>query len=168
MLLDPLQSRALFADALRRRYAVLAVNADSHAAVTDCLEAARSAQAPVIIETSLWQLEGHAYGAGDPRLGLVRYLCEVAALANGERYREVPVVFHTDHIKGPKTVALLTAAILGLPVQLSKGGGLVRASTVSLDASELTDGENVEMLCGLAGRGGSRGSRRDLRDGKRG
>ncbi len=150
MLLDPLQSRQLFADALRRHYAVLAVNADSHAAVTDCLEAARTAAAPVIIETSLWQLEGHAYGAGDARLGLVRYLCEVAALASCERYRDVPVVFHTDHIKGPKTLPLLTAAILGVPVQLSQGGGLVRASTVSLDASDLTDDENVGMICGLA------------------
>jgi fructose/tagatose bisphosphate aldolase len=150
MLLDPIQSRALFADALRQRYAILAVNADSPAAVTDCLEAARRAGAPVIIETSLWQLEGHAYGNGDACLGLARYATELAVLANSERYRDLPVVFHTDHIKGPKTVGILTAALVGVPVLLSAGEGVVRASTVSLDASELTDEENVDLLCRLA------------------
>jgi fructose-bisphosphate aldolase class II len=157
MLLDPLQSRALFTDALRGRYAILAVNADSHSAVTDCLEAALRAQAPVIIETSLWQLEGHAYGAGDAHLGLARYLAELAVLAGSDRYREVPVVFHTDHIKGPKTVGILTAALLGVPVRLSEGGGLLRASTVSLDASGLTDEQNVGLLCELAGLAGAAG-----------
>lgn len=150
MLLDPVQARALFADARRHRYAILAVNADSHAAVTDCLEAARSAEAPLIIETSLWQLEGHAYGNGDARLGLARYLAELAVLATGERYGHLPVVFHTDHIKGPKTVDILTAALVGLPVSLSSGHGLLRASTVSLDASSLTDDENIELICRLA------------------
>jgi len=150
MLLDPLQSRALFTDALKRRYSILAVNADSHAAVTDCLEAARQVQAPVIIETSLWQLEGHAYGAGDAQLGLARYLAELAVLANGARYLEVPIVFHTDHIKGPKTVAILTAALLGVPARLSAGEGLLRASTVSLDASSLSDPQNIDLLCSLA------------------
>jgi fructose-bisphosphate aldolase class II len=150
MLLDPLQSRTLLTDALRRRYAILAVNADSHAAVTDCLEAALRAGAPVIIETSLWQLEGHAYGGGDALLGLARYLADVAVLAGGERYRGVPVIFHTDHIRGPKTVGILTAALRGVPVRLGGGEVTLRASTVSLDASGLTDQENVEMICGLA------------------
>jgi len=150
MLLDPLQSRAQFGHALRHHYAILAVNADSHAAVTDVLEAAREAQAPVIIETSLWQLEGRAYGAGDAVLGLARYLAELAVLANGTRYRGVPVIYHTDHIRGPKTVAILTAALQGVEVRLSVGTGLVRASTVSLDASSLTDDENVALVCRLA------------------
>jgi len=150
MLLDPLQSRALFGDALKRRYAILAINADSHSAVTDCLEAARLARAPVIIETSLWQLEGHAYGAGDAHQGLARYLADLAVLANGQRYGDVPVVYHTDHIKGPKTLGILTAALLGVPVRLSTGKGQLRASTISLDASDLTDDQNVELLCTLA------------------
>lgn len=157
MLLDPLQSRALFTDALKGSYAVLAVNADSHAAVTDCLEAARLVQAPVIIETSLWQLEGHAYGAGDALLGLARYLAELAVLAGSDRFRDVPVVYHTDRIRGPKTIGVLTAALLGVPVRLSAGGGLLRASTVSLDASGLTDQENVDLLCELAGAAGAAG-----------
>lgn len=151
MLLDPLQSRALFSDALKRRYAILAVNADSHSAVTDCLEAALQVQAPVIIETSLWQLEGHAYGAGDAHLGLARYLAELAVLANSHRFNEVPVVFHTDHIKGPKTVGLLAASLLGVPVRLGGVDALLRASTVSLDASSLTDEQNINLLCELAG-----------------
>jgi fructose/tagatose bisphosphate aldolase len=150
MLLDPLQSRALFTHALKNHYAVLAVNADSHACVTDCLEAASRADSPIIIETSLWQLEGHAYGAGDAVLGLARYLAELAVLAEAGRYRNVPVVFHTDHIKGPKTVSILTAALRGVPIRLSNTEGRLRASTVSLDASALTDEENIAMLCQLA------------------
>jgi fructose-bisphosphate aldolase class II len=150
MLLDPLQARALFGHALRQHYAVLAVNADSHAAVTDCLEAAREARAPVIIETSLWQLEGRSFGAGDPVLGLARYLSGLAVLAGDQRYREVPVVCHTDHIKGAKTIGILTSAIRGVGVRLSAGGGLLRASTISLDASSLSDDENIALICRLA------------------
>lgn len=150
MLLDPLQSRALLSHALANHYAILAINADSHAAVTDCLEAARQCDAPVIIETSLWQLDGHAYGGGDAILGLTRYLAELAVLAASDRYRDVPVIFHTDHIKGPRTVAILSAALRGVPVRLTDGAGVLRASTVSLDASALTDDENVALLCQLA------------------
>jgi fructose/tagatose bisphosphate aldolase len=150
MLLDPIQSRAQFGHALRNHYAILAVNADSHAAVTDVLEAAREVRAPAIIETSLWQLEGRAYGAGDPFLGLARYLADLAVLANGARYGDVPVIYHTDHIKGPKTESVLAAALRGVEVGLSVGGGLVRASTISLDASSLTDDENVALVCRLA------------------
>ena len=150
MLLDPLQSRALLGDALKRHYAILAVNADSPSAVVDCLEAARQVQAPLIIETSLWQLEGHAYGAGDALLGLARYLCELSVLANSPRFHDVPVVFHTDHIKGPKTVGILTAALLGVPVPMGGAEVSLRASTVSLDASSLTDEQNIELLCELA------------------
>jgi fructose-bisphosphate aldolase, class II len=150
MLLDPIQSRAQFSHALRHHYAILAVNADSHAAVTDVLEAALQVGAPAIIETSLWQLEGRAYGAGDPVLGLARYLADLAVLASGARYGGVPVIYHTDHIKGPKTEAVLAAALRGVEVGLSVGGGLVRASTISLDASSLTDDENVALVCRLA------------------
>jgi len=150
MLLDPLESRALLSHALANHYAILAINADSHAAVTDCLEAARQCEAPVIIETSLWQLDGHAYGGGDAVLGLARYLAELAVLAQSARYREVPVIFHTDHIKGPRTMEILTAALRGPAIDFSFGGRGLRASTVSLDASELTDEENVALLCRLA------------------
>ena len=150
MFLDPLQSRSLLAHALANRYAILAINADSHAAVTDCLEAARQCDAPVIIETSLWQLDGHAYGGGDAIFGLTRYLAELAVLTASERYRDVPVMFHTDHIKGPRTVAILSAALRGVRMPLTGGAGVLRASTVSLDASALTDEENVALLCQLA------------------
>ncbi|HMD61345.1 MAG TPA: class II fructose-bisphosphate aldolase [Opitutaceae bacterium] len=150
MLLDPIQSRAQFGHALRHHYAILAVNADSHAAVTDVLEAAREARAPVIIEASLWQLEGRAYGAGDAVLGLARYLADLAVLANGARHAGTPVMFHTDHIKGPKTEAILAAALRGVGVGLSVGAGLLRASTISIDASSLTDEENVSLVCRLA------------------
>jgi fructose/tagatose bisphosphate aldolase len=153
VLLDALQSRALLADALRQGYALLAVNADSPAALTDCMEAALQMQAPIIIETSLWQLTGHSFGAGDPILGLARYIAQVALLANSDRYGSVPVIFHTDHIKGPETMRILTAAIRGVPADL--GGATVsrRASTLSLDSSELNEAENIHHireLCRIA------------------
>ena len=47
-------------------------------------------------------------------------------------YRGVPVIFHTDHIKGPDTIRILSAAIRGVPL---------RATTISLDSSELSDAE---------------------------
>ena len=106
MLLDPVQARQLYQHAVSRRYAILAINADSHAAVTDCLDAAAACYAPVIIEASLWQLTGCSYGAGDPILGLDRYLADLRALADSSRFAEVPVIFHTDHTKGPALRAL--------------------------------------------------------------
>jgi len=140
MLLDPIQARSLLRSAVEQKFAILAVNADSHAAITDCLEAARECDAPIIIETSLWQLTGRSFGNGDPILGLARYLADLTALAESERYRGVPVIFHTDHIKGPDTLRILTAAIRGVPQ---------RASTISLDSSELSEAENIEHICKL-------------------
>jgi fructose/tagatose bisphosphate aldolase len=139
MLLSPPQTRALVADALRRGYAVLAVNADSPAAVYDVLEAARQCDAPVIIETSLWQLQGRSFGGGDARLGLARYHAEVRLLADHATFRQVPVVLHTDHIKGPDTAAILAAA---LPLY----------SSLSLDSSEMTPAENIAAIGRLCAR----------------
>lgn len=143
-LLNPVQSRALLKAAVEQRFALLAVNADSPAAVTDCLEAARECEAPIIIETSLWQLTGRSFGNGDPILGLARYLTDLTALAASDRYRDVPVIFHTDHIKGPDTIRILSAAIRGVPL---------RASTISLDSSELSEADNIgriSQLCEVA------------------
>jgi len=111
MLLDPDQARALYQHAIANHYAILAVNADSPAAITDCLTAAADCEAPLIIETSLWQLTGHSFGAGDPILGLERYLADLRALAADPRFSTVPVIFHTDHIKGPDTERILKHAI---------------------------------------------------------
>lgn len=140
MLISATQARTLFERAAREHFAILAVNADSHAAVTDCLEAARECDAPIIIETSLWQLTGRSFGNGDPILGLARYLADLTALAASEGCRDVPVIFHTDHIKGPDTIRILTAAIRGVPQ---------RASTISLDSSELSEPANIEHICQL-------------------
>lgn len=151
MLLDAVQSRALFRSALENHFAILAVNADSPAAISDCLEAARIAQTPVIIETSLWQLTGRSFGMGDPLLGLARYIAQLHVLAESERFRDVSVIFHTDHIKGPDTLRILSAAISGLPFGASNL--MLRASTISLDSSELSEAENIahmEVLCRLA------------------
>ncbi|MEN9676087.1 MAG: hypothetical protein RIS76_1983 [Verrucomicrobiota bacterium] len=148
MLLDPLESRLVLRTALEHRFALLAVNADSPAAITDVLEAARNCDAPVMVETSLWQLTGRSFGAGDPALGMIRYLVQIAALAAADRYRDVPVLFHTDHIRGPVTLPLLMAALRGLPTGL--GTTTVSPSTISLDSSQLTETENIASLIALA------------------
>lgn len=149
MLLDPVQSRACIAKALREGRAILAVNADSPAAITDCLEAARRTGAPIIIETSLWQLTGHSFGAGDPVRGLVRYLVQLSAMANAEPYRETRVLFHTDHIKGPETLRILGAAIRGVEANLCGSTAHVAASSISLDSSEFSEEENIRHICTL-------------------
>lgn len=146
MLLSPTQSRQLLQHAFEQQYAILAINADSHAAVTDCLEAARQADAPVIIETSLWQIKGHSYGLGDPVLGVGRYLADLTMIANTDRYRHIPVVYHTDHIKGPETMTILKAAIQGIKLTESH---ILRASTVSLDASDMSEDENITNMLQL-------------------
>ena len=152
MLLDPLQSRDLLAHALHNRYAVLAANADSPAAIGDCLEAALHCDAPIIIETSLWQLEGASFGRGDPVLGLARYLADLAVLAGSPRFARIPVILHTDHIKGPKLRPTLAAAIEGIPVTLAGGCSHLTASTLSVDASDLSAETNIETLKWLASR----------------
>jgi fructose-bisphosphate aldolase class II len=149
MLLDAVESRALLACALRKRFAVLAVNADSPGAITDCLEAALDCRAPIIIETSLWQLTGRSFGAGDALLGMSRYLAELGLLAGSERYRDVPVLFHTDHIKGPDTLRILRSAVRGLPASIAGVPLTLRPSTISLDSSELSEEKNIELLCAL-------------------
>ncbi|WP_018467105.1 class II fructose-bisphosphate aldolase [Calidithermus timidus] len=157
MLLDALQARELFKLALKRRFAVLAVNVDSPAALTDCLEAARRTQAPIILQTSLWQLNSHSFGAGDALTGMARFIAQLAVLATSERYGNVPVLYHTDHIKGPQTLKILGAAIRGLPVKLEGSEVRLRASTLSLDSSELSEAQNiatVKRLCQIAAESG--------------
>jgi fructose/tagatose bisphosphate aldolase len=151
MLLNPLQARRLLVHALDGGYAILAVNADSPAAITDCLEAALQCEAPIIIEASLWQLEGWSFGAGDAILGAGRYLAQLAVLAESERYKRIPVLFHTDHIKGPKTLQILKTALRGLPLEVNGGRLLLAPSTISLDSSDLSEEENIALIAELAG-----------------
>lgn len=101
------------------------------------------------IETSLWQLNGHSFGANDPLLGMARYLVKLAVLANAERYRELPAIFHTDHIKGPQTLSILKAGIRGIPVQIGETSAVVSPATISLDSSELGEAENIAYICEL-------------------
>ena len=149
MLLNPSEARACFAEALAGGYAILAVNADSPAAIADSLEAARVTGAPIIIEASLWQLTGHSFGAGDAVRGLLRYLVQLSALADAEPYRETPVIFHTDHIKGPETLRILGAAIRGMEVEIGRTSCHLAASTISLDSSEFDETENIRHICAL-------------------
>jgi fructose/tagatose bisphosphate aldolase len=145
MLLDATQTRALFQHALENHYAILAINADSPACITDALEAARQLDAPVIVETSLWQLKGHSFGAGDASLGMARYLAQLEVLCASPTFSSVPVVFHTDHIKGAGSLELLRAAIRGFDLRDVK----LRPSSLSLDASELSHADNIASICAL-------------------
>ncbi|MEM7012985.1 MAG: class II fructose-bisphosphate aldolase [Verrucomicrobiota bacterium] len=137
MFLNPDQTRQLYEHALENQYAILAVNADSSAAMLDCLLAAKECDAPIIIETSLWQLTGFSFGCGDPLLGVDRYLANLQLLAKDLRFKDVPIVYHTDHIKGPDTIQIIQHAV--------KAG----ASSISLDSSELSHEENIEHLSQL-------------------
>lgn len=151
MLLDPAQTAVLLRQAAEQRFALLAVNADSPAAITDVLDAALAESAPIIVETSLWQLTGRSFGAGDAALGLARYLVQIALLANSPRYAHLPVLLHTDHIRGPLTLQLLSDAIRGLPTGVA--GGRLSPSSISLDSSDLTESENIahcRHLCDVA------------------
>jgi fructose-bisphosphate aldolase, class II len=143
MLLNALQARQLFNHALEHRYAILAVNADSASCITDVLEAARESDSPIIIETSLWQLKGRSFGAGNASLGMARYMVQIAQLANSEPYKNVPVLYHTDHIKGPEAIALLKHAIRGLETRIMDVTVPLRPSTVSLDSSDFSEEDNI-------------------------
>jgi fructose-bisphosphate aldolase, class II len=145
MLLDATQTRALLQHALENHYAILAINADSPACITDALEAARQLDAPVIVETSLWQLKGHSFGAGDASLGMARYLAQLEVLCASSAFSSVPVVFHTDHIKGAGSLELLRAAIRGFDLR----GVKLRPASLSLDASELSHADNIASICAL-------------------
>jgi fructose-bisphosphate aldolase, class II len=149
MLCNAIQAQKVLQHALQNSYAILAVNADSHAAINDCLEAALQTDAPIIIETSLWQLKGHSFGAGDAILGMTRYLANLAVLANSERYKNIPVIYHTDHIKGPETFDILGAAIQGVKFEAQGQSLILSASTVSLDASEFTHDQTIAHICQL-------------------
>jgi fructose-bisphosphate aldolase class II len=146
MLLNPAQSRKLLEYAMEKKFAVLAVNADSPAAITDCLKAAKEAESPVIIEASLWQLEGRSFGGGDAVLGLARYIAETAVLANAGEFMDVPVLLHTDHIKGPKTWTILSSGVRGVGTEIGDAELKLSPSTISLDASEMSAEENIDFL----------------------
>jgi len=96
--------------------------------------------------TSLWQLQGISYGAGDAIMGLKKYLLEMNLLANSEKFKDVPVLLHTDHIKGSITREILSQAVSGLVVDFEDETIKLSPSSISLDASELTPNENIELL----------------------
>jgi fructose-bisphosphate aldolase, class II len=146
MLLNALQSRTVLAHALQHQYAILAINADSPAAINDGLEAALQADAPVIIETSLWQLMGHSFGMGDAWLGMKRFITQLEVMTQTERYARIPVLYHTDHIKGPTALPLLQDAVRGLEVTLGGASVQLSPTMISLDSSELSEAENIGAI----------------------
>jgi len=149
MLLSPLQARKLVNHCIEEKCALLAVNADSPAAIYDCLTAAKELDAPIVIETSLWQLEGISFGAGDAKRGLALYYAHINLLANSEEFQQVPVLLHTDHIRGSRTQNILSEAIKGFAFEADNAVIRLSPTTISLDASKLTPKENIDLLCSL-------------------
>jgi fructose-bisphosphate aldolase, class II len=149
MLLNPLQARTVLQHAKANQYAILAVNADSPAAINDCIEAARSVSAPIMVETSLWQLTSHSFGMGDPWLGMKRFMTHLELLANDARYTQIPVFYHTDHIKGAQALPLLNDAVRGLEMNMGGSSFKLSPTSISLDSSELSESENVNAILEL-------------------
>ena len=149
MLLSPVQARSLVEYCIENKFALLAVNADSPAAIYDCMKAAKESDAPIIIETSMWQLTGISFGAGDPVQGMSQYIARIALLANSAEFASVPILYHTDHIRGPETEAILTQAVKGFPFTIFEDQIALSPSTISLDAAKLSHQENIELLCSL-------------------
>ena len=54
-------------------------------------EGGQDLDAPIIIETSLWQLEGISFRAGDPHRGLAIYYAHINLLANSKEFEQIPV-----------------------------------------------------------------------------
>ena len=134
MLLSPDQVKLLVNYCIEERFALLAANADSPAAIYDCLKAAKDLDAPIIIETSRWQLEGISFGAGDPHRGLAIYYAHINLLANSKEFEQTPVLLHTDHIRGAVTRDLLVKAVQGFPMIVEDQTVRLSPSTISLDA----------------------------------
>ncbi len=149
MLLSPREAQIVYTHALEHQYAILAVNADSPAAINDCLAAAKSVNAPIIIETSLWALNSHSFGLGDPWLGMKRFLTHLELVANDAKYAEIPVFYHTDHIKGAQALPLLHDAVRGLEISMGGTSFKLSPSSISLDSSELTESENINAILAL-------------------
>jgi len=146
MLLNTLQTKRLYHYACLHRVGILAVNADGDSLIHDTLLAARQADAPVIIETSLWQLKGKCFGNGDPFLGLAKYITDVALMAGHPDFADVPVVFHIDHIPAKQAVDILTRAVAGVPCRVWDREMLVFPSSISFDASGLCDADNIQCV----------------------
>jgi fructose-bisphosphate aldolase, class II len=149
MLLNPFQARTVLQHAKANQYAILAVNADSPAAINDCLEAAKSVNAPIMVETSLWQLTSHSFGMGDPWLGMKRFMTQLEIMTNDVRYADIPVFYHTDHIKGAQALPLLNDAVRGLEMNMGGSSFKLSPSSISLDSSELSEIENINAILEL-------------------
>ena len=134
MLLHPEQTRRLIAHAVENHYAVLAVQADSPAAISDVLLAAETGDAPVILEVTTSTLSGHGCGMGNPLLGVNRYLAEVEVLANSDRFRNVPVACQVNGSDG--------ALLLKHAMQMG-------ASSLRLDGSDLDAESHMDRVCDL-------------------
>jgi fructose-bisphosphate aldolase class II len=152
MLLNTLQTKRLYRYACFNQVGMIAVNADGDSLIHDTLLAARQADAPVIIEASLWQLQGKCFGYGDAILGLKKYIMDVALMAGHPDFAEVPVVFHIDHVPAAKAVAILTEAVSGLPVRFWDREMNVYPSSVSFDASGLSDADNIQCIASVGRR----------------
>ncbi len=150
MLLTASQAKKLYKFCAENKVGMIAVNADGDSLLHDSLIAAVEADAPLILETSLWQLEGKCFGYGDAILGLKKYIVDVALMASHKDFADVPVIFHIDHVPANRAVDVLTTAISGMPVNVWDEEIKVYPSSVSFDATGLSDQENIKCVLEVA------------------
>lgn len=146
MLLNTMQTKRLYRYAYRNKVGMIAVNADGDSLIHDALLAAKAADAPVIIEASLWQLQGKTFGYGDPYLGLAKYITDVAMMSSHAALKDVPVIFHIDHIPAKQAVEILSRATAGLGYRIWDREMVVYPSSISFDASGLSDEDNIRSV----------------------
>ncbi len=143
MLLTPLEARKLISFCIDERCAMLAVNVDNPSVIHDCFKAAKEMDAPIIIETSRWQLEGISFGAGDPIRGIAVCIAQINIFADSKEFREIPVLYHTDHINGPDALNILSTAVKGIPFTIDGKTVHLTPSSICVDASRLSMEENT-------------------------
>merc|ERR1719387_3360854 len=136
----------LLNDAKSKGYAIPAVNCVTSSSVNSCLEAARKADAPIIIQFSSGGSQFYA-GKG---LDNTDYKAAIAGAVSGayhvramaEQYG-VPVILHTDHC-GKKLLPWMDG-MLAASEQYYKTHGEPLFSSHMLDFSEEPLDENIEL-----------------------
>eukprot|EP00440_Ansanella_granifera_P021305 gb/GFBE01023126.1/.p1 GENE.gb/GFBE01023126.1/~~gb/GFBE01023126.1/.p1 ORF type:complete len:492 (+),score=131.67 gb/GFBE01023126.1/:1-1476(+) len=138
--------RALLDDASERGYAIPAVNCVSSSSINACLEAARKADAPIMIQFSAGGAQFYAGKALDNTnchaavTGAVAGAYHVRAMA--EQYG-VPVVLHTDHCA--KNLLPWFEGLLQANERYFETYGEPLFSSHMLDLSEEPLEENIEI-----------------------
>lgn len=143
----------LLQDAKKRGYAIPAVNVVSSSSINSCLEAARKADAPIMIQFS----SGGSQFYGGKGLDNTDYKAAIAGAVSGafhvrtmaEQYG-VPVILHTDHCS--KALLPWVDGLLDASERYYKDHGEPLFSSHMIDLSEEPIEENIEICKGYLAR----------------